>query len=355
MTRVPQQLKDAAAKAHGTSPTRSVKLKTFLSWFGAKRRGAQVSAEIRAALQKEKLATDPDFMTANIDGRIRLQPLSSNTTSPPRRETVVAPELSTKESAEIVAEQPIMSDPTPRLGTVFGGEIPVSVRRDDTIAHAITLMIRDDYSQLPVMSSSKQVEGLISWKSIGKEFNVQKKDCQYVRDCIDTDVEVLRWDKPLWEALKTIADKDVVLIKDKTNEIVGIITSYDLANQYHAFNEPFFLLGEIENNLRQLATKANFAISILAAAKDPKDTKRTITGVDKLTFGELARMLDEGKNWERIHLKLARTAFMPEIRKIVKIRNDVMHFSPDPLELASLRTLRQAANMFRGLKLFENP
>jgi len=360
MTNVPKELKLAAQRAYGPEKTRPIKLRILLSWFGAQRRGVQVASDIRSALKKVKLATEPDFMTANIEDRVRLVPtgkvnvvatkpqLPNTTTKTENRVETVAPLADGKEPTLQ------LTDPTPRLGTVFGGQAPVSVRRDDTIKRAMTIMLKHDYSQLPVMSSSKQVEGLISWKSIGKEVNVQNKGCEQVKDCIDTDVEILRWDRPLWEAIKTIADKDVVLIKDKTNDIVGIVTCYDLANQYHTLNEPFFLLGEIENNLRQLAVKADFPIATLEAAKDPKDTKRTVTGVDKLTFGELVRLLDSEQNWARIHLKLSRTAFLSDIRKIVKIRNDVMHFSPDPLDKASLKTLQDAAKMFRGLKLFEN-
>lgn len=44
---------------------------------------------------------------------------------------------------------------------------------------------------------------------------------------------------------------------------------------------------------------------------------------------------------------------MSEIKIIAKIRNEVMHFSPDPLEKEKLADLRRLARMMRGFKLFD--
>lgn len=367
MPSVPKDLKIAAEKAHGPGQTRPVKVRRFLSWFGAKRRGSQVEIDIRAALKKVKLFTMPDFMTAHIEERVRLCPVPMKAeirTRVPRKPlsipneptpaavehiTVIVSDVANASETQTFVK---IADPTPRLGTLFGGQKPVSVRRDDSVRHAVTLMLKHDFSQLPVMSSSRQVEGLISWKSIGKAIKVHNNTCESVKDCIDTHVEILRWDKPLWEAIKTIADKDVVMIKDATNEIVGIVTSYDLADQYHWLSEPFFLLGEIESCLRQMARLANFPLTTLKAAKNPQDTTREITDVSKLTFGETVRLLDDENNWSLIQPKLSRKTFVVMLKDINKIRNDVMHFSPDPLENEAIKTLRRASSMLRDLNLF---
>jgi len=101
-----------------------------------------------------------------------------------------------------------------------------------------------------------------------------------------------------------------------------------------------------------MAWLANFPLATLKAAKNPQDTAREITDVSKLTFGETVRLLDDEKNWSLIQPKLSRKTFVAMLKDINKIRNDVMHFSPDPLENEALKTLRRASSMLRDLNLF---
>lgn len=75
-------------------------------------------------------------------------------------------------------------------------------------------MIQHDYSRLPFMQNNRDVDGLISWKSIAEASKVHNKECRFVRECMDTEVEFLRDDAPLWKAIKTIAEEGVVLVKN---------------------------------------------------------------------------------------------------------------------------------------------
>lgn len=355
---VPEKLREASTKVHGPNQTRSVKLRTFLSWFGAKRRGAQVSVEIRSALKKVRLVTEPDFMTANIKDRIRLKPYSPHLQKLTNAEkndagARTAKTLDTKDAASETDSIIKLSDPTPRLGTIFGMQRPVSVTRNDKLTKALTIMVNHDFSQLPVMNGTRHVDGIISWKTIGDAALLHRKKCEFVKDCMDKDVAILPYDSPLPRAIKTIADNDIVLVKDSNNEITGIVTHYDLAERYHTLSEPFLLLAEIEMNLRQLIVRAGFPQSVLEAAKDPKDTERTVKNVSNLTFGEYVRLLDNTENWKSIHLNLSRSAFISEMKRIREIRNEVMHFSPDPLDKESLAALRRGAQMMRKFKLFD--
>ena len=43
----------------------------------------------------------------------------------------------------------------------------MSVKPDDELNKAKTLMAGYDYSQIPVMTSPREVKGIITWKSIG--------------------------------------------------------------------------------------------------------------------------------------------------------------------------------------------
>lgn len=295
--------------------------------------------------------TEPDFESAPIGGRIRLQAAPERKPRTKKESAKSVVEISSEALPE--ESQAQLSDPTPRLGTLDpANRKPLSINRDAKVREAVTLMVQHDYSQLPIMQNSRDVDGLISWKSIGEASKVHNKECTFVRECMDSDVEILKHDTPLWKAIRTIAEKDVVLVKNSAKEIIGLVTTYDIAVEYHSLAEPFLLLGEIENNLRQLIGRAKYPLSVLGAAKDPKDTERKIAGVSDLTFGEYIELLQQPANWQSIGYNLSRKTFIAEMIEVRKIRNEVMHFHPDPLTKVELDYLRRVANMMRSLKLW---
>jgi CBS domain-containing protein len=348
--KIPTPLQKVAEEVYASNRPRSVGVRIFLSWFGVKRRGYHVVRDIRYFLKRAKLVTDPDFETANIEGRVKLRPLL---TTKRLKEDKLAETV--KVSIEETSPEMLVtiSDPTPRLGTLDpANRKPLSVNRDAKVREAVTLMVQHDYSQLPVMQNMRDVDGLISWKSIGEASKVHNKECTFVRDCMDTDIEILSHSTPLWKAIRTIAEKDAVLVRNTAKEIVGLVTTYDIAVEYHTLSEPFLLLGEIENNLRQLIARANYPLGVLEAAKDRIDTERKVSSVSDLTFGEYIELLQQPENWRSIGFNLSRKTFIAEMTKIRKIRNEVMHFHPDPLTKDQIDSLRRVAKMMRGLKLW---
>ena len=350
MAKVPEQLRLVAEQVYATNSPRAVKVRRFLSWFGVKRRGYLVVRQIRSALKRTKLVSEPDFESANMEGRIKLSPAPIQTSVKGKARSQVKPVAPEAVPTDNQAE---LLDPTPRLGTLDpANRKPLSVNRDAKVREAVTLMIQHDYSQLPVLQNPRDVDGLISWKSIGEASKVHNKECTFVRQCMDTDIEILKHDTPLWKAIKTIAEKDVVLVRNSAKEIIGLVTTYDIAVKYHSLAEPFLLLGEIENNLRQLIARAKYPQSVLAAARDPKDSERKIAGVSDLTFGEYIRLRQEPENWRSIGFNLSRKTLLGDMDDIRRIRNDVMHFHPDPLLDHDLNSLRRVANMMRSLKLW---
>ncbi len=247
-------------------------------------------------------------------------------------------------------------DLTPRLNSLkAANKVPVSVQPNDKLRKAVTLMLRHDFSQLPVMQSSRSVKGIISWKSIGEQSQVQNRECSFVRDCMETTFVVLKQDDLLWEGISAIADNDFVLVENRSREICGLVTTSDIAAQYHFLAEPFLLLGEIENNLRQLITRAGYSPSVLRDAKDPRDTKRQVHSVSDLSFGEYLRILQDPENFRAIGLGLSRTTLIEQLTTIKNIRNEVMHFRPGGLDFDDLLDLRLVAKMLRKLNLRSKP
>ncbi len=99
------------------------------------------------------------------------------------------------------------------------------------------------------------------------------------------------------------------------------------------------MLGEVEHHVRRLI-ESKFTEAELADARDPGDTQRQIKSVADLTIGECIRLLENEEKWKRIGLAVDRVIFIRDLHKVRAIRNDVMHFDPDPLSSDELQELR---------------
>ena len=131
----------------GVKP-QSVTARTFIGWFGAQQRTSWNVYFIRELLNRFQLKTEPDFLCAYIDSPISF---------------VRAPK---KKIGQVEEEQipDVYADPTYRIGKLASADRkPLSVNPDHLIAKAVALMVEHDYSQLPVVTSDRRVEGMISW------------------------------------------------------------------------------------------------------------------------------------------------------------------------------------------------
>lgn len=347
MAKIPTQLQQAADHIQQTGKPKMVRVKDLLSWFEAQRRGVLVVREIRTALKKAKLMTVPDFEVAYIDQRIKLkvaEPIVKK--APISKEVVVEPTgIDSPYEAVVGGSVP---DPAPRIGMLKAANtFPTTVSRDTEVSQAITVMMMNDYSQLPVMQGDRNVDGLISWKSIGRARISEGKACKYARECIEK-AEIVTSDTHLFDAINIIAKKEVVLVRDGAGKVAGLVTTSDISLQFGALSEPFLLLSEIENHVRRLID-GKFSLEDLKAGRDPNDGNRQIENVANLTFGEYIRLLDKPANWSRLGYDLSRSECIKRLREIGRIRNDVMHFHPDGISPEDLDLLRDMRKFLQGL------
>jgi CBS domain-containing protein len=320
-----QSVADQLAK--GVIPPQE-SVRTFLLWFDVQRRGPRIIREIREVLKRYALKTVPDFEFAYIDGLISFEPSTAATDA---TNTGIA-----------------VADPTYRIGRLESAHrTPIAVTPDSTLEKAVTLLLTNDFSQLPVMVGEREVKGVVSWKTIGSRLAL-KRDCPKVRDCMEP-AHVLPIDDSLFNAIKTIAENDYVLVQANDKRICGIITASDFNEQFRKLAEPFLLVGEIENGLRQML-HGKFTAAELEAAKAPGDDQRSISSVSDLTFGEYQRLVETEERWEKIHLQIDRAEFVTRLNRVREIRNDVMHFDPDGLEGGDLFILREFAQFLKRLR-----
>jgi CBS domain-containing protein len=353
-TPVPERLREVADEIRKDGEQPRTTVRTLLGWFGAQRRGFYIVNNIRQALAALDLRTVPDFEGAFIDSEVRF--ISVDDIEAEAAEAIATAQGSSSASANAVTMDTAtavsfvsgaVQDPSFRIGKLdSANHVPVSVRPDSNVQEATTLMLIHDYSQLPVMQNERDVKGVVSWRSIGKR-SALGGPCSTVRDCMDLSVPEVFADLSLFSAIGLIVEHGYVLVRQRDRRVSGIITTSDLSLQFLQLAEPFLLVGEIENYVRRVID-GKFTAEQLTTVRGPND-QREIESVADLDFGGYIRLLENPANWSRLDLCIDRGVLIRRLDRIRQLRNEVMHFNPDPFSAEDLEALRSFAGFMRDL------
>lgn len=327
------ELFNQAGSRSAGNPTR-LSIRRLLQYWDAKRRGYWITEEIKRDLATARLTTVPPFTEGWIDTIIEVIPIGDQ-----------APD--SEESAPIeTTAVTVPAQVSLRVSSLASANAGVeSVRLDDTLERAQALMMRNDYSQLAVQSGPRDLRGAISWESIAQT-KIRKPDAD-LRDVIFTP-EVVGLNDDLLARIPMIVDASFVFVQAPDRQISGIVTTADLSNEFATLAKPFFLLAEVERRLRRLIDR-HFSPDELATIVDPGDIERSAASASDLTLGECARLLEEPGRWSRLSWALDRPIFIGQLHDIRLIRNDIMHFSPDPLDEDQIRKIELFLRSLRRL------
>jgi hypothetical protein len=345
------QLSNVSERLEQEKASPAVTVREFLSWFGAQRRGYYIVQRIREALEEAKLETQPDFESAYIDSFITF----SRAPETPPEAAAAAPTAEATASfcisisnAGAPMPDPSYADPTYHISKLSSANtFPQSVAPDASLKETVTLMLSNDFSQIPVMIGEREVKGVVSWSSIGERLTMGKNGST-AREFMNPPQEI-RADASLFQAIATIAAHQYVLVRTNDNRIAGIVTASDLNLQFQQLAEPFLLLGEIENHIRRVIGQ-KFSVPDLESVRDVADPAREVKGVADLTFGEYIRLLEKPERWQQLNVPIDRSTFIKQLDRVREIRNDVMHFDPDGIPPEDLERLRDFARFLRKLK-----
>jgi hypothetical protein len=309
-------LSDARSRAMTGAPA-SVTIRTLLGYVGAKRRGTQVLRQIQRALDMHRLMTDPSFASGWVDNRVQLLLVPE-----PAEEATATDGTRERDDTGMTDE---VSLTVRNLQSASAGVR--SVERNCDLPLARALMLRYDFSQLAVMSGPRQLIGAVSWESMALAA-ISRPDFTLVDATVPA--QPVSLDDDLITLIPTIAERGFVFVANTDRTLAGIVTTADLSLQFATLAGPFLLIGEIERRLRQTLA-ARFQPSDLAVVRDPADTSRTIDSANDLTLGETLRFIENRANWDQLCWPVERSEFIDALNEVKEIRNDVMHFSPDPL------------------------
>ena len=197
-------------KAGAAPKAETLTVREFLDKFGKARRGYRVVAQVRHKLDKYHLSSSPDFEFEYIDNPISIE----------LDDDVEAKDSNKKSESSTVRVDSLTA----------AHNNPVRVAPDDPLVRATTVMRIVGFSQLPVMTSKRDVKGAISWRSIGMAYS-NGRNPNVVRECME-DAHEIDAKTTLAEVTHEIWKHDYILVRGKDRIVSGIVTAADLADQF---------------------------------------------------------------------------------------------------------------------------
>lgn len=219
-----QWLKPVAEALQRGDPCPQITVREFLGLWEAQRRGYWIVQSITRDLATAGLNTVPDFESAYIDATITFrlaQPETEAVGAPANVEAPTETAAATPEAPSVVTAY---ADPTYRLSKLgAANRPPVSVRPDSSLREAVTLMLANQFSQLPVMTTDREVKGIVSWRTIGSRLALGQTP-QTAQDAMEAAAEIGSG-VSIFAALPVIVEHDYVLVRAPDRRVVGIVTT----------------------------------------------------------------------------------------------------------------------------------
>lgn len=216
---------------------------------------------------------------------------------------------------------------------------PVTARLEDSIQEALTIMLENDFDQLPVVSD-RGVEGAVTYKSVAKYAKSMDEpdfDETSVKFALDRNPEFVDSERDIFELFDTLAEDDFVLIGD-SNRLDGMLTRYDVFYFLEDQVEPILQIGEIEESLRYLFRTScdNLEQRIedtFADRAEHDESYHLPEKVEDFTFDEYRMFMMRNLDELPPHLSRDRDMVEDLLEDVRDIRNALLHFRSDADEV----------------------
>ena len=138
---------------------------------------------------------------------------------------------------------------------IQGTSKPITITKDETITKALSIMVQNDFSQLPVVSKGvnwEKVEGMITYESVIhaiRNFGSSIEKLQ-VRHAIVA-APLYNEEDDLFDILDRLKATNVVFVLGRDNALSGIVTSYDTAEYFRSRTEDMMWIEDIEEMIKE--------------------------------------------------------------------------------------------------------
>jgi len=221
------------------------------------------------------------------------------------------------------------------------------IQKDKTIRDALTQMVKNDYSQLPVVDETRNLLGIITEQSIISTYfhsmgAVSLLDLT-VDHCLARPV-MLSPDRDIFEALD-ILDSVYAIVIVEGSKPVGILTNYDTTHFFRDLSEGLILVEDIETTLRQYIKHTFTTENVMHAAlmrafkADKRDPTKPAREFEKLDFGDHIQLIITEGNWEKfVNFFEPKPLFTQLMEQVGQIRNQLAHFRGrlEPIQQSAL-------------------
>ena len=331
----------------------------ILRAFGYVRRRATAIEEINATLKELGLLADPPV---NSEMPLRVPRISFSLGAETDATTSEAPDSpDTLDSGVCEAqlqdaedEEDNLPEPAFSVSELASANTAVEcVSPNASIKTAYTKMLLCKYSQLVVAEHpnpmQQQIKGTVSFQSIAKALMNGKPTT--VGDCIDNDVSFAQSDSDLKSVVSQLGGNDVVLVIGRHKRLQGIVTAWDLAEEFAGLVGPFTRIGEIEDRLRTVISNRLGKQKVAEFFREQGlSSDDSIKDLKELTMGELEKVMEIPKHWDALRLPYDRKIFIGALRETRGYRNRLMHFR-DPLTEAEMTHLTNFCDTVREIQL----
>jgi len=324
-----EELLDRAADEKSTTPPR-LSIRDFLGMWSAGRRTSRVVTQMEADLAEHGLTTRPPFTEGWIDNKIEIVPVS--------KESEPSAALSTTDVSDVAAED--LPPVSLRVGDLESANSEVlGVSEHDSLAAAITKMLTHDYSQLAIFDTGGAVRA-VSWESIAKA-NLANREASLMEAAVA--VRVVDHDADLLAQVGEIYNVGYVFVRglDRVS-ITGLVTTADLTQQFATMARPVALIEEVERRLRRRVDEVFTVDDIRELTKKSK-----ANSASDLTLGSYGYLLKHARDFQRLKWRLDHDLFLQLLDDVREIRNELMHFSTDPLTPEQLHAIDGLVNLLR--------
>lgn len=214
--------------------------------------------------------------------------------------------------------------------------LPISITKTDSLSSALSIMIENDFSQLPVTDREGVLVGIVSEQSITRHLfhfgdGTTMLDSP-VEVLLDDAIDLPRADVDLFTILEQLRTHYAIVITDERKP-VGIFTYYDTTNYLREWSEGLIRIQNIEQTLRQYIRDVLETEDAITAAlykvlgADKKDTTKPRKAYDELSFYNHIELIISDSYWDRFKSYFGlKDHFERLMAPVNKARNQLAHF-----------------------------
>lgn len=280
-------------------------IRDLIGFWGQKGRGKNNISMIGNDLARMSLRADPPIDSGSLDTQVSVTRVTDD---------VVAQAEADRPADHLLTLARILSATFAlRLGEA--GAVAGFVTKDTPIPDAVTLMMRHDFSQLPVVDNVARriVVGVFTWEGYGQA-RLRGVVPQTVGDAMSA-VSPVDLHSDLFASVSPVTDNGFVVVTYRSM-LSGIVTASDLTLELGELALPFLAVGRCERELKRVA-RSVFA-QPLAKMKKP---------LDDLSFGGIQDLYTH--QWDLLGWSLSKDQFVAWLDTTRKLRNSIAHFDDE--------------------------